>query len=122
MAGRRLAALVLSEAERAELGSLAARRNTAQALALRARIVLGCAAGEQNKVVAARLRVAATCTALKPFAGGGPCRVMAAAPGEWGLRVVERRERGAPLHELVCVGDPADCPSGSTCSPRHYCR
>ena len=66
--------------------------------------------------------VQATCTALKPFAGGGPCRVMAAAPGEWGLRVIERRERGAPLHELVCVGDPADCPSGSTCSPRHYCR
>ena len=66
--------------------------------------------------------VQATCTALKPFAGGGPCRVMAAAPGEWGLRVVERRERGAPLHELVCVGDPADCPSGSTCSPRHSCR
>ena len=40
MAGRQLAALVLSDAERRELTSLAARRNTAQALALRARIVL----------------------------------------------------------------------------------
>jgi transposase len=57
MAGRYLAALEISEAERAELTSLAARRNTAQALALRARIVLGCAAGEQNKAVAARLEV-----------------------------------------------------------------
>ncbi len=53
----RLAVLELSEAERAELTSLAVRRNTAQALALRARIVLGCAAGDQNKDVAARLGV-----------------------------------------------------------------
>jgi transposase len=53
--GRELAALELSEAERAELSSLVARRNTAQALALRARIVLACAEGGQNKVIAARL-------------------------------------------------------------------
>src|SRR4051812_17523989 len=53
--GRDLPALVLSETERAELSSLVARRNTAQALALRARIVLACAGGGQNKVVAARL-------------------------------------------------------------------
>jgi hypothetical protein len=39
MAGRQLAALVLSDLERVELTSLAARRNTGQALALRARIV-----------------------------------------------------------------------------------
>jgi transposase len=57
MASRQLAALVLSEAERTELKSLAARRNTAQALALRARIVLACAVGAQNKDVAARLQV-----------------------------------------------------------------
>ena len=53
----RLAVLELSEVERAELTSLAARRNTTQALALRARIVLGCAAGDQNKDVAARLGI-----------------------------------------------------------------
>jgi transposase len=47
--------LDLTEAERAELTALAARRSTAQALALRARIVLACAAGDQNKDVAARL-------------------------------------------------------------------
>jgi transposase len=57
MARHQLAALVLSEAERTELRSLAGRRNTAQALALRARIVLGCAEGAQNKQVAARLQI-----------------------------------------------------------------
>ena len=57
MASRQLATLVLSDAERSELSSLARRRNTAQALALRARIVLTCAEGEENKAVAARLGV-----------------------------------------------------------------
>ncbi len=57
MAGRRLAALILSDEERAELTSLAARRNTAQALALRARIVLRCATGAENRQVAADLRI-----------------------------------------------------------------
>jgi transposase len=57
MAGRQLAALVLSDAERTELTSLAARRNTAQALALRARIVLRCATGRQNQQVAADLQI-----------------------------------------------------------------
>jgi transposase len=57
MAGRRLAALVLSDAERAELTSLASRCSTAQALALRARIVLRCATGRQNKQVAADLQI-----------------------------------------------------------------
>ena len=57
MAGRRMAALVLSDEERAELASLAARRNTAQALALRARIVLRCATGVENQQVAADLRI-----------------------------------------------------------------
>src|SRR5260370_16952857 len=57
MARRRLAALAASEAERGQLASLAGRRSTAQALALRARIVLGCAEGGQTKEVAARLQV-----------------------------------------------------------------
>ena len=57
MGGRYLAALEISEAERGELTSLASRRTTAQALALRARIVLGCADGDENKQVAARLGV-----------------------------------------------------------------
>lgn len=60
MAGRRLPVLDLTEAERDELASLGSRRNTAQALALRARIVLACAAGEHNKQVAARLGVSTT--------------------------------------------------------------
>jgi hypothetical protein len=50
MGGRQLALLVLSEAERAELAAFAAGRKTAQALALRARIVRACARGDQNKI------------------------------------------------------------------------
>ncbi len=51
----RLAIVELTASERAELESLASRRKTAQALALRARIVLGCASGIQNKEVAAQV-------------------------------------------------------------------
>jgi transposase len=57
MRGRPKAQLVLSEREREQLEALTMRRKTAQALALRARIVLGCAEGADNKVVAARQRV-----------------------------------------------------------------
>jgi transposase len=68
--------LVLSEAERSELVSLAARRNTAQALALRCRIVLTCADGTMNKDVAARL---------------GVCEVTV---GKWRRRYIEHRLDG----------------------------
>jgi transposase len=61
--GRRAVSLELSEAERAELSALASRRRTAQALAARARIVLACAEGEQNKVVAAQLALDAATVA-----------------------------------------------------------
>lgn len=57
MRGRPKAELVLSEAEREHLVALTQRRKTAQALALRARIVLACAQGAANKQVAVRLRV-----------------------------------------------------------------
>src|SRR5262245_571191 len=57
---RQLAPLMLSDEERTELKALAGRRKTAQALALRARIVLACAEGSQNKEVAARLGVIET--------------------------------------------------------------
>jgi transposase len=76
MAGRRMAELVLSDEERSELTSLAARRNTAQALALRARIVLLCASGAENQEVAAELRIDKTTV------------------GKWRRRFVERRIDG----------------------------
>ncbi len=57
MRGRPKTQLVLSETERKQLEALTLRRKTAQALALRARIVLGCAEGADNKTVAARQRV-----------------------------------------------------------------
>jgi transposase len=57
MSGRPKAALILTETEREELAALTLRRKTAQALALRARIVLACAGGQDNQVVAARYRI-----------------------------------------------------------------
>lgn len=57
MSGRPKAQLALTEAEREELVALTLRRKTAQALALRTRIVLACADGQDNKSVAARQRV-----------------------------------------------------------------
>lgn len=49
MSGRPKAELVLSESEREQLKALTMRRKTAQALALRARIVLACASCEEDR-------------------------------------------------------------------------
>jgi transposase len=57
MRGRPKAPLVLEQSEREQLVALTLRRKTAQALALRARIVLACADGAPNEVVATRQRV-----------------------------------------------------------------
>ncbi|MFB6453336.1 IS630 family transposase [Bradyrhizobium tunisiense] len=73
MAVQQLAPLTLSDDERAELTSLTTRRKTAQALALRARIVLACAEGGQNKEVAAKLDLDRSTV------------------GKWRRRFVERR-------------------------------
>ena len=56
MRGRPKAELVLSDSERGALEAFARRPKTAQALALRARIVLACASGQDNRVVASELR------------------------------------------------------------------
>ena len=53
--GRPTVAIVLTEDERMHLESLARRSRTAPQLARRARIVLACAAGNNNKTVARRL-------------------------------------------------------------------
>jgi transposase len=57
--GRPKAELILTDDERRELERVARRAKSAQALALRARIVLACADGLSNKDVAARLGVSA---------------------------------------------------------------
>ncbi|MDV5145730.1 helix-turn-helix domain-containing protein [Streptomyces sp. SBC-4] len=57
MGSTRLEPVVLSEAERLTLENWAKRRSTAQGLAVRARVVLACANGWNNAVVAARLDV-----------------------------------------------------------------
>jgi len=54
---RQLPPLILNDEERLELKALVGRRKTAQALAFRARIILACAEGVQNKDVAAKLGV-----------------------------------------------------------------
>ena len=53
--GRPKASLVLTNDEREQLVRWSRRANSAQALALRSRIVLGCADGTDNKTVATRL-------------------------------------------------------------------
>ena len=55
--GRPIAPLALDGAERETLEQWTRRPKTAQALALRARIVLACADGQSNTGVAAELRV-----------------------------------------------------------------
>ena len=35
-----------------------------------------------------------------------------ATPGPFGLKVVERRQRGVPVSSLVCSAEPGDCPAG----------
>src|SRR4029453_12854417 len=57
--GRPKAELVLTDDERDQLHRWARRRKSSQALALRSRIVLACAAGTDNKTVATRLGCAA---------------------------------------------------------------
>jgi transposase len=57
MSGRPKGEFVLSESEREDLQALTMRRTTAQALALRARIVLASADGMDNKTVATKQRV-----------------------------------------------------------------
>jgi transposase len=86
MARRRLEALVLTDGERSELTALAARRNTAQALALRAKIILRCAEGRENKQVAVDLRVDQ------------------GTVGKWRRRFVEHRLEG--LHDSPRSGAP----------------
>ncbi len=58
--GRPKVALIVTDEERMRLESLAHRSRTAPHLARRARIILACAEGQDNKTVAKRLRVSQT--------------------------------------------------------------
>ena len=74
--GRPKTELVVSDEERAQLLRWSRRAKSAQALALRSRIVLACADGEANTAVAARLGCSA------------------ATVGKWRARFLERRLDG----------------------------
>jgi hypothetical protein len=62
--GRPKASLVLTADERRQLESLAHRARSAPHLARRARLVLACAEGRDNKTVAKRLRMSPTTVAI----------------------------------------------------------
>src|SRR5947209_17587529 len=99
--GRPKTALVLSEEERATLLRWSNRAKSAQALALRCRIVLARAQGLSNKEVAAQLRCAPVTV------GKWRARFVAARPA--GLADEGRARRPAP-NPL----DPGDAAAGAT--------
>ena len=84
--GRPKAELVLSEAERLQLGSMARSRSIPAALSLRARIVLAAAEGEANSRIAARMQITG------------------ATAGKWRRRFIERRING--LYDELRPGKP----------------
>ena len=43
------------------------------------------------------------------------CSYTETEPGPWGLKVVERVQKGVAVDSLVCSGLEGDCPSGSSC-------
>jgi putative transposase len=84
--GRPKIALVLDEAEKAQLSSIARSRSMASALTLRARIVLASAAGQSNQGIAERLELT-------------PVTV-----GKWRRRFVQHRMPG--LYDELRPGRP----------------
>ena len=84
--GRPKAELVLSEAEREQLTSIARSRSMPAALTQRAQIVLGCADGDANSIVARRFRVTQ------------------ATVGRWRHRYVKHRLQG--LYDEARPGRP----------------
>ena len=67
--GRPKVALILTDDERVRLDSSAHRSRTAPHVARRARIILACAEGHDNKAVAKRLRMSQTtvCKMARPL-------------------------------------------------------
>jgi len=84
--GRPKAELVLSDAERAQLESFVRSRSLPSALGVRARIILGSADGEDNKMIAARLKL------------------HNATVGKWRASFIKRRIAG--LYDGVRPGAP----------------
>ena len=50
------------------------------------------------------------------------CGLVDQAPGSWGRRSPERRQKGEPARALVC-SETTDCPAGTTCNAaKHRCQ
>ena len=94
--GRPKAQLILDEAERAQLASMARSRSLSAALVLRARIVLACEVEPSNRKVAARLRL------------------NAATVGKWRKRFVQQRISGCTT-SFVLAHRVASTMSASRC-------
>ena len=82
--GRPKTALILTDEERQQLTSLAHRSRTAAGPARRARIILACAGGQDNKVVARRLHLSQTTV----------CK--------WRARFLEQRMAGLQPAGVLC--------------------
>ena len=84
--GRPKAELVLTQAEQAQLQSIARSRSISAALVARARMVLACASGEPNSAIAGRMGLTN------------------ATVGKWRKRFIERRIGG--LYDELRPGKP----------------
>jgi len=103
--GRPIKPIVLSDEERDKLREWARRPKTIQRFALRARIVLGCADGTENREVARQLRITDQTV----------CRTIAQATG--------LSPRRAPLvHLLLHITEPFDTPVSGTRRPLRQIR
>lgn len=89
---------MLSDSERETLQALTMRRKTAQALALRARIVLACAGGTDNTTVAAKQRVS------KSKTWNTTILLLFALP----LFVRDTHERHNQSNKTSCSSEPAN--------------
>jgi hypothetical protein len=110
--------LNLTAEEKEKLTLLARRPKTGQALAMRARMVLGCSDGRSNGVVARRLRVTG-CNGL-PVARTIPCvdrlegLLDESRPGRRDPSRTRRLRKGSPTLESMPVHSPVHSPPWST--------
>ena len=122
--GRPKAPLILSDDERQKLDTWASRPKSTQRLALRAKIILACAEGLENKAVAARLHVNPVTVGkwrqrflddrLEGLADeprpGAPRKITYARVEEVVTRTLEEEPKAAPIGAPGAWPGPSACP------------